>query len=44
MDLVLWRARQHTQDQHIWIPPIERGQALTHDTGTNVTCGGTTRL
>ena len=23
VDLVLWRARQHTQDQHIWIPPIE---------------------
>ena len=37
VDLVLWRARQHTQGQHVWIPPIEWGQTLTHDTGTNVT-------
>ena len=21
VDLVLWRARQHTREQHIWIPP-----------------------
>ena len=21
VDLVLWRARQHAQGQHIWIPP-----------------------
>ena len=32
VDLVLWRARKHTQGQHVWIPPIEWGQALTHDT------------
>ena len=44
VDLVLWRASQHTQGQHIWIPPIELGQALTHDTNTNVTGRGTTRL
>ena len=37
VDLVLWRARKHTQGQHIWIPPIEWGQALTHDTDINVT-------
>ena len=37
VDLVLWRARQHTQGQHVWTPPIEWGQALTHDTATNVT-------
>ena len=42
--LVLWRARKHTQGQHIWIPPIEWGQALTHDTGINVTGPGTVRL
>ena len=41
---VLWRARQHTQGQHIGIPPIEWGQALTHDTDTNVTRRGNTRL
>ena len=22
VDLVLWRARKHTQGQHVWIPPI----------------------
>ena len=44
MDLVLWRARQHAQGQHIWMTTIEWGQALTHDTDTNVTCRGTTRL
>ena len=44
VDLVLWRARQHTQGQHVWIPPIEWGQALTHDTDTNVTRLGTIRL
>ena len=44
VDLVLWSARQHTQGQHIWIPPIELGQALAHDTDTNVTRRGTTRL
>ena len=44
VDLVLWRARKHTQGQHIWIPPIEWGQALTHDTGINVTRQGTVRL
>ena len=44
VDLVLWRARQHTQGGHVWIPPIEWGQALTHDTDTNVTRRGTTRL
>ena len=43
-DLVLWRARQHTQGQHVWIPPIEWGQALTHDTNINVTRRGTIRL
>ena len=37
MDFVLWRARQHAQRQHIWIPPAEWGEALTHDTDTNVT-------
>ena len=37
VDLVLWRARKHTQGQHVWIPPIKWGQALTHDTGINVT-------
>ena len=25
VDLVLWRARKHTQGQHVWIPPIEWG-------------------
>ena len=44
VDLVLWRARRHTRGQHIWIPPIEWGQALTHDTGINVTRQGTVRL
>ena len=44
VDLVLWRARQHAHGQHVWIPPIEWGQALTHDTDTNVTCRGTIRL
>ena len=44
VDLVLWRARQHAQGQHVWITPIEWGQALTHDTGTNVTRPGTTHL
>ena len=43
-DLVLWRARKHTQGQHVWIQPIEWGQALTHDTDINVTCRGTVRL
>ena len=41
---MLWRARKHTRGQHIWIPPIEWGQALTHDTGINVTHQGTVRL
>ena len=31
VDVVLWRARQHAQGQHIWIPLIEWGQALTHE-------------
>ena len=44
VDLVLWRTRQHAQSQHVWIPAIECGQALTHDTDTNVTRRGTTRL
>ena len=44
VDLVLWRARHHTQGQHVLIPPIESGQALTHDTDTNVTRRGTMRL
>ena len=44
VDLVLWRARKHTQGQHVWIPPIEWGQALTHITGINVTRQGTVRL
>ena len=44
VDLVLWRARKHTQGQHLWIPPIKWGQALTHDTGINVTRQGTVRL
>ena len=25
VDLVLWRARKHTQGQHVWIPPIQVG-------------------
>ena len=37
VDLVLWRARQHAQGQHVWIPQIEWGGALTHDSDTNVT-------
>ena len=44
VDLVLWRARKHTQGQHFWIPPIEWGQALTHDTGINVTRQGSVLL
>ena len=44
VDLVLWPARQHAQGQHVWIPPIKWGQALTHDTDTNVTRQGTIRL
>ena len=44
VDLVLWRARNRTQGQHDWIPPIELGQALTHDTDINVTRRGTVRL
>ena len=44
VDLVLWRACKHTQGQHVWIPPIEWGQALTHDTDINVTRRGTVRL
>ena len=44
VDLVHWRARQHAQGQHVWIPPIEWGQALTHDTNTNVTRRRTIRL
>ena len=44
VDLMLWRAREHTQGQHVWIPPIKWGQALTQDTDTNVTRGGTIRL
>ena len=41
---MLWRAREHAQGQHVWIPPIKWGQALTHDTDTNVTRRGTIRL
>ena len=41
---MLWRARKHTRGQPIWIPPIEWGQALTHDTSINVTRRGTVRL
>ena len=44
VDLVLWRARKHTQGQHVWIPPIEWYQALTHDTGINVMRQGIVRL
>ena len=44
VDLVLWRSRKHTQAQHVWIPPIEWGQALTHDTDINATRRGTVRL
>ena len=44
VDLVLWRARRHTQGQHSCIPPIEWGQALTHDTDINVTRRGTIHL
>ena len=44
VDLVLWRARKNTRGQPIWIPPIEWDQALTHDTGINVTRQGTVRL
>ena len=41
---VLWRARKQTEGQHLWIAPIEWGQALTHDTGISVTCRGTVHL
>ena len=44
VDLFLWRAREHRQGQHIWIPPMEWGQAPTLNTDTNVTGRGTTRL
>ena len=44
VDLVLWRARQRTQGQNVWIPPINLGQALTHDTDTNVKRRATIRL
>ena len=44
VDLILWRARKHTQGQHVWIPPIELGQALTHDTAVNVTRQGTVHI
>ena len=44
VDLLLWRAGQHAQGQHVWIPPIKWGQALTHDTETSVTRQGGTRL
>ena len=44
VELVLWRVRQRAQGQHVWIPPVEWGQALTHDTDTNVTRRGTIRL
>ena len=44
VDLVLWQARQHAQGRHVWIPTIEWGQALTHDTNTNFTRRGTIRL
>ena len=44
VDLVLWRARKHTEGQHVWIPPIEWGRALTHDTDINVTRRGTVGL
>ena len=41
VDLVLWGTPQHAQGQHVWIPLLEWGQALTHDTDTNVTRRGT---
>ena len=44
VDIVLWRTRRHVQGQHAWMPPIEWGQASTHDTDTNVTRRGTIRL
>ena len=44
VDLISWRTRQHTQGQHVWIFPIKWGQALTHNTDTNVTRRGTIRL
>ena len=44
VDLLLWRARKNTQGQHVWIPAIKWGQALTHDTDINVTRRGTVRL
>ena len=44
IDLEPWRARKHTQSQHVWIPHIEWGQALTHDTDINVTRRRTVRL
>ena len=37
VDLVLWRACQDALGQHVWIPPVEWGEALTYDTDTNVT-------
>ena len=37
VDLIPRGARQHTQDQRIWILPIEWGLALTHKTDTYVT-------
>ena len=37
VDLVLWRDRQHAEGQHVWMPPIEWDQALTHDIDTNLT-------
>ena len=49
VDLVLWRARKNTQglwisSVYVWIPPIEWGQALTHNIDINVTRRGTIRL
>ena len=44
VDLVLWRARKYVWIQHVWIPPNEWGQALTHDTDINATRRGTVRL
>ena len=44
IDLVLWQARQHAEGQHVWIPPIEWGPALTHNIDTNITRPGTIRL
>ena len=44
VDLVLWRARKDTQGQHVSIPPIGWGQALTHYTDIYITRRGTIRL